>query len=156
MTIAQTVQDYLARKHADYTVVDHDPTTSAMRTAEAAHVSGDTMAKSVLLSDSEGYVMAVIPAAHRLDIGKLSRLLGRRLGLVTEAEVCQVFADCQPGAVPPFGEAYGIPTVLDESLTHRGEVYFESGDHGEAVRMRGDAFRALLEKSRTGSISHHL
>ena len=140
----------------DYEVIEHPRTGSAMRTAEVAHLPGDRMVKGVILEDEKGYLMAILPATHRLDVGKLSRLLNRRLGLATESELGGMFSDCELGSVPPIGRAFGIDTVVDDSLADERDIYFESGDHGEVIHMGGDTYRGLLGETPSGAISHHI
>ena len=66
---------------------------------------GDQLAKGVVLEDDKGYVMAVVPSTHKIDMTILDRYLGRNLELATETELCQLFHDCEVGAIPPIGSA---------------------------------------------------
>ena len=156
MAIAITLKDYLENSGAQYDVVPHTYTTSSMSTAEAAHIPGDKLVKSVLLEDENGYVLAVIPATHHLELGRISRQLNRRLGLPTEDELGSTFTDCDLGAIPPIGNAYGVEVIMDECLKDCNEVYFEAGDHIELVHMESDAFMALMQNANVNQISHHL
>jgi Ala-tRNA(Pro) deacylase len=76
MAIAPTFQKYLAAKDVAYDVVAHEPTKSSIRTAEACRVSGDCVAKAVVLRDEYGYVLAVLPASHHIRLGDLRMQLG--------------------------------------------------------------------------------
>jgi Ala-tRNA(Pro) deacylase len=156
MAIAITLKDYLENSGTQYDVVPHTYTTSSMLTAEAAHVSGDKLVKSVLLEDENGYVLAVIPATHHLELGRISRQLNRRLGLATEAELENIFTDCDLGAIPPIGNVYGVEVIMDECLKDCNEVYFEAGDHIELVHMESDAFMELMQNANVNHISHHM
>ncbi len=157
MTMAATLRRVLERAGVPYEVLPHPRTATSLETAEAAHIPGDRLAKSVVLEDEEGrYVLAVIPATHRLRLGRVSRALQRRLGLATEPELAGLFRDCEPGAVPPVGEAYGLPTVVDDSLLEQPEVYIEAGDHEDVVHLSREAFQALMQHARHGEISRHL
>ncbi len=78
------------------------------------------------------------------------------LGLATEGEIADLFDDCDLGAVPPVGAAYGLSVVLDESLVDAPEVYFEGGDHTTLVHVAGDAFGTLMSDARRGRFSHHV
>lgn len=155
MAMAMKLKHYLDRKHVDYELLAHEYTGSSMETAEAAHVPGEQLAKSVILEDESGYLMAVIPASHWLEIGVLSHQLERRLGLATEAEISKLFDDCDIGAVPPLGQAWGIKVVMDDCLKSCDDIYFEAGDHTEVVHMRGKDFRKLLANQTHGVFSHH-
>jgi len=116
-----------------------------METAELARVPGDRVAKSVILEDDDGYVMAVLPSTYHVRLGKLSRELNRRLRLATEDELARLFTDCETGAIPPLGLAYGMPTIVDDSLALQSEIYCEGGDHETLLHMNRDAFMALME-----------
>lgn len=156
MAIATSVRDCLARQNIQYELLTHSHTHDSLHTAHAAHVPGDLLAKGVMLEDDRGYLMAVIPATRRVDVGVLGRELGRRLGLATEAELGDIFSDCERGAVPPVGSAYGVEMMVDETLTRCKEVYFEAGNHTDLVHLSGDEFMRLMDGARRGQFSHHL
>jgi len=156
MGMAITLEQYLNQSGVSYDLITHPYTSSSMKTAQAAHVPGQQVAKSILLEDDLGYMMAVIPATHRLDLGTLRRQLGRRLGLATENELGSLFQDCTVGAVPPLGEAYGLETIVDESLSSCHDIYFEAGSHTDLVHVTGGTFQNLLKNAKHGSISHHI
>ena len=116
MAISPTFQRYLATKNVVYDIVVHEPTKSAMRTAEACRVSGDRVAKAVVLRDEYGYVLAILPASHQIRLDDLRRQLGLDVDLAAEYEIEELFDDCVPGAIPPVGECYGLDTVVDDSI----------------------------------------
>ena len=156
MGIAITLREYLDGTDFQYDVLPHIHTGSSSETAQASNISGDHIAKAVILEDESGYLMAVIPATHRVDLGVLHKKLGRRVGLATETELEDLFMDCEPGAVPPLGQAYGIDVVVDDSLKELDDVYFEGGDHYDLVHLKGDDFAFLMEDAKHGAISHHV
>jgi len=156
MTIAQSVESWLQSHHVDYELIQHPHTASSMLTAQAAHITGSQLAKSVLLEDDSGYLMAIIPATHRVDLGLLHRQFHRRLGLAVEKEVNDVFFDCEPGAIPAIGPAYRIATIVDDSLLEQPDVYFEAGDHEALIHMSGPAFGAMVADLPHGPIAHHV
>jgi len=133
-------------------MIRHPYTVTASECAEAAHVPGDKLAKSVLIHMEEGPFLAVIPSDQKVDLHKLQSMLDRRLGLAPEFELDQVFDDCDPGAAPCVGAAYMLPTVIDDSLTGLDRVWFEAGDHKTLVEMRGADFDALMRHARNGAI----
>ena len=156
MSIACKVRDYLEREGVNYELIRHPPTLSSQRTAEAMHVPGERIAKSVMLGDEYGYVLAVVPATHRVEPQLLQRLLRRDLTLVPEPELARVFDDCVLGAIPPVGEAYGVQVLVEESLAELPEVYFEAGDHTDMVHVQGADFRAMMARAEHGHISEHV
>lgn len=145
MSIARTVQGFLDSHQLNYEILQHPHTSTSTQTANAAYIWRDYLAKSVLLEDDRGFVMAVLPASHRVDLEALRRTLGRDLHLANEDEIAEVFRDCEPGAIPPLGSAYGIPVVYDDHLTELGSVYFEAGDHEDLVYMGGEDFIGIFE-----------
>ncbi len=156
MAIAASLQRCLIRNGIRYDVVSHTPTSNSMETAQAAHVPGDRLAKSVVLRDEDGYLMAVLPATHRLELGRLYHQLKRPLGLATERELAPLFKDCEAGAIPPVGSAYGMAVIVDDSLMEQPEVYFEGGDHCEVVKVDSKDFYRLVGGAAHGRFSHHI
>jgi len=156
MGIAMTLKDYMSKMGTEYEVVAHPRAMTALEIAQAAHVSGDCLAKAVVLEDEKGYVMAVVPSTHQVRLGMLRKQLNRELRLASEYELAGLFKDCELGAMPPVGQAYGLETVVAEDLAHQPEVYFEAGDHEELIRMSGSEFRALMSGAEPLSCSRHL
>jgi Ala-tRNA(Pro) deacylase len=154
MAIAETVQSFLAQHLVEYDLVSHPHTGSSHETAEAAHVSEDHIAKAVIVKDTDGYAMVVVPASNWVEVEHLRKELNRDFHLATEDELAKLFSDCEPGAAPPLGLAYGIETFLDEALTSLANIYFEAGDHEQLVHTAGDDFRTLLGGVRHGYYSH--
>lgn len=153
MGMAISLQKYLESHPLDYSVLSHDHTESSQHSAAAAHRTGYKVAKSVLLKDDQGYLLAVLPACHRLHLGRLHHALGRNLGLATETELNALFGDCTPGAIPPAGALYDLDTVVDEALLEQDDIYFEAGDHEQLIHMDRDSFAALLGDATRGSFS---
>jgi Ala-tRNA(Pro) deacylase len=156
MAMASTLQTYLSERGVQYDLISHPRTADSMHTAAAAHVPGDRLAKSVVLKDDQGYLIVILSSTHRINLGLLHEALNRSLGLATEAEVDALFADCEAGAVPAVGDAYGVDTVVDESLTACPEVYFESGDHVVLVHLSSGSFRKLTDKLLHGRFARHV
>ena len=157
MAIAITLREYLDEHGLDYEVIDHVRTDSALASSEAARIPGDKMAKSVLLGDSESYLLAVVPATHRVRLEEIARLTGRPFRLIREDEVESAFSDCEIGAVPPMGAPYGIETLIDSRLmTQPGGVYCESGDHGKLLHLTQENFRAAEEEAVVAPIGRHI
>lgn len=148
MTIATTLQDYLQYKQVNYELMTHAHTGCSAETAAQARIPSKQLAKSVILGDDlGGYLMAVVPANRQVVVHQLSQWLGRSLHLASEKEVARLFADCEPGAIPPVGTAYDLQMVLDEALAAEPEVYFEAGDHEELVHMRIDDFLDIMDEA---------
>jgi Ala-tRNA(Pro) deacylase len=155
MAVVASVARLLDSRRVDYRVVTHLHTDTSSETAEAAHVSGDRIAKGVLLKDASGYGLAVIPATHELRLDVLNDRLERRLHLAEEDDLLGVFPDCEAGAVPALGRAYGIETFVDEQLLDLPEVYFEAGEHSELVCVSARAFERLMDGAVYSTFSSH-
>lgn len=156
MTISKNLKSYLDDAGVRYDTVVHPRTATTAAAAEVAHIPGDNVAKSVVIHHEEGYVLAVVPASHRVDLSTLQFHLDRRLGLASEEEIDTLFADCDRGAAPPIGEAYGVKTMLDPSLTGRNDIWFEGGDHKTLVHVSGADFDRMMEGARKERISYHV
>jgi Ala-tRNA(Pro) deacylase len=155
MAIAITLEKYLEKQEVEYDVTAHPRSYTSMETAQVSHVPGDRLAKSILLRDGRNFLVAVVPATHRLDLAQLGRLLKRPLEMASETEVGALFGDCEFGAIPPCGTAYGLETVVDDALIRQREVWFEAGDHEELIHVDGTQFDALMGTAEHGRISLH-
>ena len=155
MAIAPTFQRYLDQ-HVMYGVIAHEPTTSAMRTAQARHIPGDCLAKGVVLRDDSGYMLAVLPASHHIRMSGLRLQFGNDVELAGEGEIDELFHDCAHGAVPPIGECYGLDTIVDDAIDGQGDVYLEAGDHMTLVRLTHAQFAKLTADARHGRFSMHM
>lgn len=153
MSISATLQACLHDKGCQYELVRHPHTFNSMETAEAAHIPGDRLAKTVLLEDRLGYVAAVLPSTHHLRLGELWLQTGRHLVLAREPDLRTLFQDCDVGAIPPVCPAYGMPTFLEESLTRQPDVYFEAGNHEELVHMSTSQFLDLMDQAEQAHFS---
>ncbi len=156
MSIAKRVKDFLEAAGVRYKAVAHARSASSSETAQAAHVPGDQLAKSVVVHHEKGYVVAVVPSSHRVDLQRLQDLIERRMGLATEREIRQLFYDCDTGAVPPIGEAYGLKTLVDSSLDGQDDIWFEGGDHETLVQVSGRDFDRLMRDCQHASFSRHV
>ena len=154
MSIAPILQRYLVAENVEYDVIRHDPTTSSARTAEACRISGDRLAKAIVLRRDAGYMLAVLPASYHLRLSDLQSQLGDRVEMATEAEIDPLFPDCAHGAVPPLG--YALPLVVDDSIEAQPEIYMEAGDHETLLHMSHAQFAQLMANARHGHFSEKL
>jgi Ala-tRNA(Pro) deacylase len=122
----------------------HPHAVSAQELAEALHVSGWRVAKSVIVLAARLPWIVVVPAAGTVDLQQVRTIIGARsVRLATEAEFSSYFPDCEVGAEPPFGELYGLPVAVDESLSLTERLLFRAGSHEEALEMRFQDFATL-------------
>jgi len=155
MTVPATLSSYLEQVGITPEILTHPHTPSASRAAQASHISGDRVAKAVLLKDETGYVLAVLPASHHLQLEAVRALTGRSLDLAVEDEIGRTFADCARGAVPPVAAAYGVPAVVDDSFLNEAEIFLEGGDHTSLLRVTRDEFIRLMGDAQSGPFSQH-
>ncbi len=148
MGIAMKLSDYLKANEVQFDLVQHSHSGSSMQTAKASDVPADRVAKAVVLEDDRHALMAVLPASRRLELRELRAGSGPALRLATETRLKYLFKDCEPGAVPPVGGAYGIETVWDDSLMDQPDTYFEAGDHETLVHMKTRDFIGLMKGAR--------
>lgn len=144
--LSPRLHHFLDERHAPYTTLTHDRTITAQQTADAAHVDKRNFAKTVMLKIDGTLAMMVMPAAYRANLTRLSRSLGgRQVELAQEDEFKNVFPDCELGAMPPFGNLYGIPVYVDARMTGEAEIVFNAGSHTDAVRMPYAEFERLTQ-----------
>jgi Ala-tRNA(Pro) deacylase len=147
MAIAERLQQLLDEAAVHYVVRPHSEVFTAQEVAASTHVPGLHLAKVVVVRGPDHYgMLAVLPACCRVDLKALARVTGReRLTLVPEREFAPLFPDCQPGAMPPFGNLYGLPVYLDQCLRSREDLVFQAGNHHEVVRMRFADYEQLTQ-----------
>lgn len=153
MGIAMTLQEYLSDRHIDYDVVTHERTSSSLQTARASHIPSDCIAKGVVLTREGGYVMAVLPASSRVQLGAIEKMLQCHVQLATEDEINSIFPDCEVGAVPAIGAAYALDCVVDENLDAQPEIYLEGGDHRSLIHLPRERFSDLMKDAPRGDIA---
>ena len=153
MTIATRLQTYLNEHQIDYEVVSHPYSERALDTAHVACVPVKNMAKAVILKDTDGYVMAIVPSINKLMLSWINTKMDRHLNLVTEQQLRNLFPDCDAGAVPAMGTAYGLKTCWDDELNSVQDLYIEGGNHRDLVHLQREQFKRLLQGQPHAAIS---
>lgn len=144
--LSPRLHNFLDERHGNYTALTHDRTITANETATAAHIVRQHFAKTVMLKVDEKLAMMVMPASYRIDLVRLSRALGGSVvELAQEDEFRDAFPDCELGAMPPFGNLYGMPVYVDSRLTGQAEIAFNAGSHTDVVRMPYAEFERLAQ-----------
>ena len=144
MAIPASVSKFLEERGARYDLVSHPRSVNSIDTAARADIPGDLLVKAVVLEDEDGILLAVLPSTRAVHIGHLAKTLDRPLRLADEIDLPAIFPDCSPGAIPPLGQAYGVRTILDDTVKAQQEIFFEAGDHEHLVRMAGAQFASLI------------
>lgn len=144
--LATRLKEFLDEKRAKYITIDHSPAFTAQEVAQRAHIPGKEIAKTVIVKIDGELAMVVTPASENLRLGQLKELLGaRRIDLAHEYEFKDAFPDCETGAMPPFGNLYGMPVYVSPALRDDEEIAFNAGTHSELVRLPYSEFERLVE-----------
>lgn len=148
--------DYLKEHGVYFNMHEHPPAYTAQEVAAEEHVSGDMMAKVVVVNSKDGYAMCVLPASYKVDLEKVAKKLGvPSVRLSDETEMADLFKDVEVGSEPPFGNIYGIPTLVDEHLAADEEIIFQAGSHRHTIRMKYADY-AKLVKPKVTDLAVHL
>jgi Ala-tRNA(Pro) deacylase len=139
------LRDYLDTHHIKYQCIAHSPTYTAQEIAAAAHISGKQLAKTVIIKIGDQLAMVVLPADDHINFAALKELTGQaNIDLARESDFKTTFPECEVGAMPPFGNLYGIPVFVSNRLSH-GKIAFNSGSHSELVQMSYTDFERLVK-----------
>jgi Ala-tRNA(Pro) deacylase len=145
MTVLRRLKDYLDSQKVSYKTLAHKEAYTAPEIAHSLHVSGKDLAKVVMVKVGERFVMAVLPANWKVDLKRLKEVFQTsHVRLATEEEFKALFPDCDIGAMPPFGNLYGLEVYVDQSLTADEEIVFQAGTHVDAVKLRYEDFARLV------------
>lgn len=130
------LRTFLDSHHIKYLVISHSLAYTAQGVAALSHVSGRQLAKTVIVKIDGILAMVVLPASMHVGMGRLRHLTGAQtVELATEREFRDAFPDCETGAMPPFGNLYGMSVFADATLADYEEITFTAGTHRELVRM---------------------
>lgn len=145
MSISAKLQEYLDQNNIKYTTCTHSSAYTAQELAAALHVPGRQMAKVVIVKIDGRFAMLVLPAHHHINFEQLRQATGAdRVELASEAEFQTLFPDCEVGAMPPFGNLYGLPVYVAQPLTGDEDIIFNAGTHRDAIRMTGADYGRLV------------
>ncbi len=148
MTMLRRLREYLDKEKVSYEILTHGETYTAPELAHALHVPGREVAKVVMLKVDERYVMTVLPANWKVDVKRLQDVFQtHHVRLATEEEFKALFPDCEVGAMPPFGNLYGLAVYVDQSLAADEDIVFPAGTHQDAVKLRYRDFANLVRPS---------
>ncbi|WP_166358412.1 aminoacyl-tRNA deacylase [Pseudomonas akapageensis] len=153
MRMARTVERSLEQARCDFDIVAHPHSSTSLESARVASVPAERVAKSVILDDRHGnYIMAVLPANKHLDLSKIQT--SGNWQLTRESGLPHLFDDCERGAIPALGEAYGMKMLLDPTLTRQGDIYLEAGNHSYLVHMSMEQYLKLVPHAEVREVCH--
>lgn len=151
----EKLKEFLDQNGVKYLSVSHSPAFTAQEIAASAHIPGKELAKTVMVLMDDKMAMAVLPASYNVDLAALKALSGSsQVTLASEEDFKNLFPDCEPGAMPPFGNLYDMPVYVAESLAEDDEIAFNAGSHTELLRLSFADFARLVQP-RIGQFSVH-
>jgi Ala-tRNA(Pro) deacylase len=146
MPILTKLKEFLDGRKTSYEVYNHPTAFTAQEIAASQHVHGRELAKVVILKVDGDFVMAVLPASRLVNLEKVRAAVGaEEIALATEAEFARLFPGCEIGAMPPFGNLFGLPVYVDAELELDKAVFFNAGNHQQTVRLRYRDFKRLAQ-----------
>jgi Ala-tRNA(Pro) deacylase len=146
MSISAKLRGYLDQNNIKYSLITHSMAYTAQELASIMHIPGKELAKVVILKIDGQFAMAVIPAPHKIDFERLkSAIEAKQIELASEKEFQKLFPDCEVGAMPPFGNLYGLPVYVAKPLKEDKEIVYNAGSHTEAIRMQYVDFDRLVK-----------
>ncbi len=135
MEIPKRLIDCLNENKVQYEVLHHTEAVTAQRIAEAEHIKGRHQAKVVMIKSGDQHLMMVLPADHRIDLEKVEKVTGKPVSIEKEQDFKSLFPESVIGAMPPFGNLYGLTTYVDKDLAEQDYIVFEAGTHTDAIKM---------------------
>ncbi len=142
----EKLKNYLDENNIKYITIKHSPAYTAQQIAASAHVSGKELAKTVMVKLDGKMAMAVLPASYHIDFKLLEEASGAlKVSLAEEDEFKDMFPDCETGAMPPFGNLYGMDVYVARSLAEDEEIFFNAGTHSELIRLSYNDFERLVK-----------
>jgi Ala-tRNA(Pro) deacylase len=145
MEISKQLIDCLNQSKAQYEILRHAEAITAQRIAQAEHVKGRHQAKVVMVKSGDQHLMVVLPADHHIDLEKIEKAVGKPVSLGKENDFKSLFPDTAIGAMPPFGNLYGVPTYVDKHLAEQDYIVFEAGTHTDAIRMSYSDYEKIVK-----------
>lgn len=143
---AESLKKFLDDNQVKYVAIAHSPAYTTSEVAQAAHVPGREMAKTVMVKLDGKLVMAVVRGTDTVDFDLLRNASGAgEADLASESEFAGEFANIEPGAMPPFGNLYDMAVYVDEALREDAQIAFNAGTHRELIRMAYADFERLAQ-----------
>ena len=141
----ERLKEYLNKENVRYVTIQHSKAYTAYEIAESAHIPKQELAKTVMLDVDGEMAMMIIPASARVDLERLKEVIGSEdVELAPEGKFKDEFPDCEVGAMPPFGNLYGMKVFVSQALSEDDEIAFNAGSHTELIRLAYQDFERLV------------
>ena len=148
---ATKLKEFLQKENVRYVSILHATAYTAQEVAASAHVTGKELAKTVIVELDGKMAMAVLAANRKIVLQDLREVTGSdQVKFATEEEFRLKFPECETGAMPPFGNLYGMDVYVAESLTANEQIAFNAGSHSEVIRMSFADFERLVKPKVVG------
>ena len=145
MSSKKRVKDFLDELHIHYITMQHPTAYTAQELAHMMHISGKLFAKTVILRADGEYMMAIVPATHKVNFNLFKKVaMVNNVELAHEDDFMKLFPQCEVGAMPPFGNMYEMTTYVDKTIAEDDEIYFNASNHFEAIKMKYKDFQKLV------------
>jgi len=139
------IKEYLDNNKVHYTSIEHPERYTAQGTAQVTHIKGKEMAKTVIVDADGRFYMVVLPAHFHVDLDGLKETLGAtKVDLADEEKFTRRFPECEVGAMPPFGNLYGMDVYVQKELADDDEIAFNAGTHKEVIKIAYKDFENLV------------
>jgi Ala-tRNA(Pro) deacylase len=146
MECRDRLKEYLRENGVPFEVQHHPRAITAQEVAATEHVPGKMLAKVVVVMVDGRMVMLSLPAPYQVDLEKVGKVLGAEEARLAEEEEFEgAFPDCEVGAMPPFGNLYGMPVYVEEALAEDETIFFRAGTHTDTMSVRYTDFEQLVE-----------
>lgn len=146
MTCKERLDIYLRDQNVPYRLQHHPLAYTAQSVAESEHISGRLVAKTVMVMADQKMRMLVLPAPERVDLARVrAALRAKEVRIAEEKEFSVLFPDCEVGAMPPFGNLYGLPVLVDHDLTAYDTIVFRAGTHTDTISLPYREFERLVQ-----------
>lgn len=143
---SRKVKEFLDSQAVKYVKITHSPAYTAQEIAQSAHIHGKELAKTIIVFIEGRMAMAVLPATYAIDFDYFRKeIAAKKIELASEEQFKDKFPDCEVGAMPPFGNLYGMDVYVDKHLTEDKEIAFNAGSLSELVRMTYQDFEKLVK-----------
>ena len=143
---SKKLKEFLDSHGVKYVTIRHSMAYTAQEVAASAHICGKEMAKTVIVKIDGALAMAVLPAAEKVDVGRLREAAGANTArIAAEEDFRDAFPECELGAMPPFGNLYGMDVYIDQQLAKNEEIAFNAGSHMELIRLSYRDFEKLVQ-----------
>jgi Ala-tRNA(Pro) deacylase len=147
---SKKLKEYLDKNDIQYITITHSLAFTAQKVAAATHISGWELAKTVIVKIDGKMAMAVLPASTLINLDELKSITGtENVELASEKEFSDLFPECETGAMPPFGNLYGMEVYVSSSLAKDDDIAFNAGTHTEVIKMSYKDFEKLVSPTVT-------